>query len=173
MHLSIVNSAVLLLALLAILPALDHFHIKPFGDRRPRVRLSFRDFFASELGVAVVTYLSDFAGYGTTTPPTAAQASQLPCQVAEVFLADTDTEAIVVHNWGYALGPSFASFRWPIVIMNKALGAGAGGSASFGANFTFGLTNSLQVYIEKPAGAAGGTFEVYLLLPTSYIAKQR
>jgi hypothetical protein len=56
--------------------------------------------------------------------------------------------------------------------MNKLLGAGASGAASFATNFTFGLANSLQLYIEKPAGAPGGTFQVVMFLPSSFLGRR-
>jgi hypothetical protein len=162
--------AVLLAVLALALPALaiQFKHGKSaLSFMRPRGRFLW-DLVASELGVTV-TYFSKFGNVNTTTPPTAIEANFLPCQVAQVFFADTDTEAIVIHNWGGLLGPSFATFLFPIVIMDKVLGAAA---TSFATNFTFGLGNSNQVYIEKPIGTGtGGTYNVYLLLPHSLIAR--
>jgi hypothetical protein len=161
------------LAVLALaLPALIIRFRNPEALDWMRPKGSFlRDLVASELGVTI-TYLSKFKNVNTTTAPTGAEASQLPCQVAQVFMADTDTEAIVVHNWGILMGPSFATFGWPIIIMNKILGAGtAAEGGSLATNFTFGLANSNQVYIEKAVGAAGGTFLVYLFLPSSFLAR--
>ncbi len=154
-------------AVLLSLPALAYKTLKRLNDWTPPGLIP------GESGVVTITYLSKFTQTGTTTAPTAAQASQLTAQVAQVFMADTDTEAIVVHNWGGALGPSFASFGWPFTNLVKILGAGtvaAGGSLA--TNFTFGLTNSNQVYIEKAVGAPGGTFLFYMFLPSSYMAKQ-
>jgi hypothetical protein len=165
--------AALMALLVMLLPALahkQHWNVIREDWRHP-LRIVF-GVLHEELGVAVVTYISKFGNTGTTTPPTAAEANFLVTQVAQVFLADTDTEAIMVHNWGGALGPSFASFGFPIVIMNKILGAGAAPNGpSVATNFTFGLGNSNQVYIEKAVGAAGGTFLVYLMLPHSLISR--
>ena len=120
--------------------------------------------------MATITYLSKFTNTNTSTAPTAPQASQLTTQVAQVFFLDTDTQAIIVHNWGVLLGPSFATFQWPLCSVIKILGAAA--DFSWATNFTWGLTNSNQVYLNKPVGTGtGGTYIVYLQLPISYMAK--
>ena len=123
---------------------------------------ALRDLVQSELGVTI-TYLSKFGGNGTSTAPTAIEANFLPIQTAQVFVADSDTEVQLVHNWGGALGPSFTSFGFPVVIINKLLGTGA----SFRTDWTIGLANSNKVFLTKPVGSFGGTFLVTLFLPSS------
>lgn len=161
-----------LMAVLALaLPALIIRFTEPGVLRRMRPKGAWWvDLVASELGVTI-TYLSKFTGYGTTTAPTATQASQLPAQVAQISMTDAETQAIVVHNWGYLLGPSFASFGWPIPVGPIDIGSLAARSNSFGTGWTFGLGNSNQVYVNKLAGAPGGTYLIYLFLPTSFMAK--
>jgi hypothetical protein len=166
-----IYGAALLLALLIASPALDILNFKPFGDWKPKRggwRSVLWDMATSELGVTI-TYLSKFTNVNTTTAPTAAQASQLTCQVAQISMTDAETQAIVVHNWGVLLGPSFATFGWPMPnLIDTELTAH---SQSFATNFTFGLGNSNQVYVNKIAGAPGGTYLLYLFLPSSYMAK--
>jgi hypothetical protein len=170
MYIGAVLAALLVLALPALAIQFKHGR-DVLSFMRPKGGFLW-DLAASELGVATVTYLSKFTGYNTTTPPTAPQAAQLTTQVAQIFWADTDTEAIVIHNWGFALGPSFASFFNPMPVLAKALGQGAAFNASYAANITFGWTNSLQFYLEKPAGAPGGTFILYLInLQDGFLAK--
>jgi len=168
------SGAALVLALLALaLPALV---LRFKGESRDVFRAMrphggfWRDLVCSELGVTI-TYLSKFTGTGTSTPPTAAQASQLTAMTAQISWTDAETQAIIVHNWGVLLGPSFASFGWPFVTMPIDITSTAARSNSFATGFTFGLTNSNQVYVNKLAGAPGGTYLIYLFLPISFMAK--
>ena len=153
-----------LLALLVMLPALDKLNFKPFGEFQPKrwSRGTLWDLIHSELGVTIV-YCWPGAGNGATggaTPPTAVQASQSPVQSAQVFFADGDTEAIIVHNKG--LQKSFPAFLYPMILVDKALGAGA--DNSFRTQFTFGRANTNQVYMTKAAGAGtGGTYTVWMI----------
>jgi hypothetical protein len=113
----------------------------------------------------VVTYCTPIGGTPSTTPLTAAQASQVPEQQAQVFWADADTQAIFVHNWG--LPNSFPTWLWPQCFVNKS--SGGASDSSFATNFTFGLTNTNQVYITKVGVGTGqgGTYNVYLRRPHS------
>ena len=118
--------------------------------------------------MATVTYFSPFTNTGTTTAPTAAQASVLPTQTAQIFWADSDVAvATVTHNWGNQLGVSFASYLWPEVWMVKVLGGAS--DSSFATNFTFGLASSFAVSINKIGNGtgSGGTYNVYMRLPHS------
>jgi hypothetical protein len=163
----ITNFGAAVIALLLSLPALAYKKLQQALEWTPPGLIG------REAGVVVVTYLSDFTNVNTTTPPTGAQASNLPCQVAQVFFADTDTQAIVIHNWGILLGQSFATFGWPIVMYPINISQVAMAD-SFTTNFTFGLANSNQVYINKPVGAGtGGTYLVYMFLPSSFMARAR
>ncbi len=156
-----------LLALLAIaLPALAHSQHRALirEDWRHPLRLLF-GVLQSELGTVVVTYCTPIMGTPGTTAPTSNQASQVVEQQAQIFWADTDTQAIFVHNWG--LPNSFPTFLWPQVIINKSLGGAS--DSSFATNFTVGLTNTNQVYITKVGVGTGqgGTYNVYLRRPFS------
>ncbi len=154
-----------LLALLVMLPALALFsNFKPFGDiQRKPLHGFFRTLWRSEVGAVVVTYCTPIGGTPSTTPLAANQASQVPEQTATISWQDADTQAIFVHNWG--LPNSFPTFLFPMPIMVKLLGAS--GDPSFATAFTFGLTNTNQVYITKQTLAAGGTYAVYLRKPHS------
>lgn len=172
MELFNVFGAALLAAVLALaLPALIiRYQHGPGVLKWMRPRSFWWGLVQSELGVTI-TYLSKFTNVNTTTAPTAPQASQLTAQVAQISMTDAETQAIVVHNWGVLLGPSFATFGWPMVSTPIDIGSLAARSNSFATGWTFGLGNSNQVYINKLAGAPGGTYLVYLFLPTSYMAK--
>jgi hypothetical protein len=173
MQLFNVFGAALLAVLALALPALiirSQYGPGPLKWMRPTKGLFVWDLIQSELGVTI-TYLSKFTNTGTSIPPTAAQASQLNAQVAQISLTDTETQAIIVTNWGILLGPSFASFGWPVVVGPDDITSTAARSNSFATGFTFGLGNSNQVYINKLVGAPGGTYIVWLFLPTSFMAK--
>ena len=145
-----------LLALLASLPALAYETLKAAANWTPPGLIP------GEAGVVVVTYTWPGVGLGggpTVTAPTAALAKQVPIQTAQVFFADTDTEAIIVHNKG--LPASFPAQLFPIIVVTKALGAATDGS--FGTSFTFGKANTKQVYMSKiSAVGSGGTYNVAL-----------
>ena len=160
------------LAMLALaLPALIIRTFDPGALRWMRPKGTFLwDLISSELGVTI-TYLSKFTNTGTTTAPTAAQAAQLPAQVAQISWTDAETQAIVVHNWGILLGPSFASFGWPLCVGPIDVTSTAARSNSFATGFTFGLGNSNQVYVNKLVGAPGGTYLFYMFLPSSFMAR--
>lgn len=151
-----------LLALLALsLPALahkQHWNVIREDWRDPLARLF--GVLHEELGVSIVYTWpgSGSGGAGGATPPTHAQANLVPVQTAQVFMADADTEAIIVHNRG--LQSSFPGWLYPIIVLTKALGAST--DTSFATQFTFGKANTNQVYMTKPAGALGGTYDVAL-----------
>ena len=153
-----------LIGLLASLPALVHKQhwegIREFWKQG--FHNVFWDLAASELGTVVVTYCNPpYAP--STTPLTAAQASQVPEQQAQILWSDADTQAIFVHNWG--LNGSFPTWLWPQFFMVNASTA----ANSFATNFTFGLANTNQVYITKVnvGTGSGGTYNVYLRRPHS------
>ena len=163
MELFTFTGAVLAALLVMVLPALahkQHWNVIREGWRHP-LRLAL-GVLTEELGVVVVTYTWPGVGLGggpTVTAPTAALAKQVPVQTAQVFFADTDTEAIIVHNKG--LPASFPAQLFPIIVVTKALGAATDGS--FGTSFTFGKANTNQVYMTKiSAVGSGGTYNVAL-----------
>jgi hypothetical protein len=121
--------------------------------------------FPGEAGVVVVTYCTPILGAPTTTAITASQAAQVPEQQAQIFWADTDTQAIFVHNWG--LPNSFPTWLWPQCLIVKSLGGAS--DSSFATNFTFGLTNTNSVAITKVGigTGQGGTYNVWLRRPHS------
>jgi len=164
------TGAALLLALLVMLPALGLTNFKPWGDWQPKRggwRSVMWDLVHSELGVVVVTYCHPVLGNaGTTTAPTAAQASSIPELAAQVFFADTDAQAVITHNWG--LAPTFANWLWPQIFFNKALGGAS--DSSFATNFTFGISNTNSVTMNKLntlGTGSGGTYNVYIRKPHS------
>ena len=159
----LILGAVLVLALL--LPALAH------REHRDVIRRSWADplgllrgLWLEEVGVVVITYLFP-TGAANATPPTAIQASQVPTQTAQVFFADTDAQAVVVHNM--QLGPSAPFFLFPEIIMTKSLGGGS--DSSFATNFTFVLTNTNSITINKLSvgTGSGGTYNLVIRRPHS------
>lgn len=163
------QGAVLMLGLLLALVAFLRFR---FGLRGALVRgrSTWREFWQSEFGVFAVQYNTPgFPNTGTSTPPTAAQAVGMGEQVDIVSFADTDATGVIVDNWGSwylqnLANPltSFASYLLPIITV-VALNDTASAS-SFATNFTFGLTNSNQVTMNKinVGTGSGGSFAVYL-----------
>jgi hypothetical protein len=112
-----------------------------------------------EAGVVVVTYAN--RGFAiSTTALTASQASQIPTQSAQVFFADTDAQAVIVHNWG--LPNSYPAWLLPQIFFTKSLGGGS--DSSFVSGFTFGLTNTNSVTMNKLSlgTGSGGTYNVFL-----------
>lgn len=156
-----------LVAVLALaLPALAHTqHWRVIReDWRYPLRLVL-GILSEELGVVVVTYCHPIIGTPTTTAPTAAQARQMTELAAQVFFADTDTQAVITHNAGLPI--SFPTWLWPQVFFNKSLGGAS--DSSFATNFTFGLTNTNSVTMNKIGigTGQGGTYNVYLRFPWS------
>ena len=124
-----------------------------------------QEFARASDGVVTITYTSKFAGFGTSTPPTAIQASQLQVQTAQVAFADADAQAVVVHNWGSLPGAaSFASFLSPAIGFYCALATNS--PSSFATNFTFGISNTNSVTINKigVGTGSGGTFNLIMRL---------
>lgn len=173
------QGAVLMLGLLLALVAFMRFRYG-LGGGIQRGRFTWREFWQSEFGVFAVQYNFNggnggpgFPNFGTATPPTAQQASQMAEQIAIVSFADADVTGTIVHNWGawfqqnvpqsYANNStSFATLLLPkitVVCLN-----GTASAPSFATNFTFGLTNSNQVTMNKIGNGtgSGGSFAVYL-----------
>jgi len=157
MQLPLIYSAgLLLLALLAASPALDSIARFMWGDRR-RIAFTWRGFWVDQEGVVAITYLFP-TGNNSATAPTAVQASQTITQTALVFFADSDTQAVVTTNWGLPASAPF--FGFPMIWMIKQLGGAS--DSSFATNFTFGITNTNSVTINK-IGNGTGSGGTYLL----------
>jgi hypothetical protein len=150
-----------LFGLLASLPALaqkQHWRIVRTFWKTGTLNC-IRAFATEEWGVVVVTYCN--RGFAiSVTPLTQSQAAQVPTQAAQVFFADTDTQAVFVHNWG--LPNSYPNWLLPQIFFDKSLGAAT--DSSFRTNFTFGLTNTNSVTMNKigVGTGSGGTYNVYL-----------
>ncbi len=133
-------------------------------------RLTWRNFWLSEFGVFAVTYNTPgYVNANTTTAPTAAQASAMPELACIVSFADADATGTIVTNWGSwylnnvpnALN-SFASFLLPKITVVQI--GNTASPSSFSTGFSFGLTNSNQVTMNKLSlgVGSGGSFAVYL-----------
>jgi hypothetical protein len=102
---------------------------------------------------------------GSSTPPTAIQASQVQKQVAQVVMADSDTQALFTHNWG--LDASAPTYFEPEIFASGNQGpAQAGGT--WLPNFSFDLTNTNAIKINKLNFlGTGGTFMFTVRRPQS------
>lgn len=149
-----------LVALLASLPALaiEGFISVMAPPVRRRGRLS------SEAGVAIL-YTSPGIGTASATPPTAAQAHQLPTQTAQVTFADGDAQAVIVTNWG--LPASFPSYGFPEIAAYWL--SQTASPSSFQTALTFGISNTNSVTVNKTnvGTGSGGVLQVILRRPHS------
>ena len=170
--------AALLLVLLALLPALDRVHITfggvtvsvlalIFGDirgKRPSWRDMLREIAFDDLGAVTVTYYIRGANTtinGSTTAPTAAQASGVMKQSAIiVFGIVDDILGLFTHNWG--LDASAPTYQEPEILMEPI---------SFGTTswplITFWRANTNVVQVMKRAGDKETTVMVTLRRPHS------
>lgn len=125
-------------------------------------RFSWRRFWASELGAVTVTYYarSGVPGgpvliNGSTTAPTAIQASQIPMMKVLInFAADTDVQALITHNWG--LDKSSPTYFDPEIFLMglvNSIGVNNSYQASFSLDFT--NTNVLKVNKQSFVGTNG------------------
>ena len=158
--------AVLLALLTVLLPALAHRSHRNFIRESWRRPLGLAlGVLQSELGAIIVTYCTPILGAPTITAITAAQASQVPEQQAQIQWADADTTAVFVHNWG--LPNSFPTWLWPQLFMYEV--GGTASQASFATAFNVSISNTNSVAITKVGvgTGSGGTFNVYLRRPHS------
>jgi hypothetical protein len=115
--------------------------------------------------MASILYTTPILGAPTATAITAAQASQVPTQIAQVTFADGDTTIPFVHNWG--LPNSFPTYGFPEIgyywLSQTAT------PASFQTSLTFGIANTNQVTINKTSvgTGSGGVVQVILRRPHS------
>ncbi|MFN7996963.1 MAG: hypothetical protein U0Q18_25335 [Bryobacteraceae bacterium] len=126
----------------------------------------------------VVTYLYPVNG---TVPPTAQQAAAVNMVVAQVAWGDTDTSALVTHNWSVAqpnvpnavsgTPPTYTGALGAVtsipVVLTPLDGTSAGTVA---ATVSYTVTNSVVVTVKKGSTAGtNGTVTVTLLRPHTLI----
>lgn len=101
---------------------------------------------------------------GSTTAPTATQASQLQKQsVIAQFGADTDVQALITHNWGLdASAPTYLEPEIFVVAQTTVA------NNTVLPNFTFDLSNTNVVKMNKlSSGGTAGNYIVTLRRPQS------
>lgn len=153
---------VLALALLAWLPYVG-------GLLR---RAWWRDLVASELGAVIPTLYFARSGIpgglvllnGSSTPPTAIQASQIPVLKVQMVMTDGVIQGTITHNWGLdKSSPTYFDPEIWYVMQNSTDGAPG---ATWLPVLTFDLTNTNVVLVNKIVGGAatptGGTFLITL-----------
>lgn len=158
--------AALLLALLASLPALAHKEhwnvIREYWTAGPRW---IWDLVSCELGAVTVTYYTRGANTtinGSTTVPTAAQASGVQKQSAIVVFGVTgDVQALFTHNFGLdASAPAYIEPEVLYEFLSTAL-------TTFSPLITFDRTNTNVLAINKPSTGDACTLRVTVRRPHS------
>ncbi len=110
-------------------------------------------------GVVTVTYERPVQG---TTAPTAAQSANCNMVTAQVFMDQTDTTAVVVHNFGISTTDLAQLFPVPVVYYRNANTAPVVVSID--------ISNTNQITITKvSANGSQGTFNVIILRPNTII----
>ena len=110
-------------------------------------------------GVVVVTYERPVVGL---TAPTVAQAANCNMVNAVVFMDQTDTSAVVVHNFGISATDLAQLFPVPIVYYRNANTAPVAVSID--------ISNTNQITITKiSANGSQGTFNVIIMRPNTII----
>lgn len=100
---------------------------------------------------------------GSATPPTAAQASQIPTQKALVSMADSDTQALFTHNWG--LDVSSPTYLDPEILSVVGYGP-AQVAQTYLPAFTFDFSNTNVLKMNKLSFlGTGGTYLIALRKP--------
>jgi hypothetical protein len=135
-------------------------------------RFTFREFWTSELAAVIPTLYFARSGIpgglvllnGSSTPPTAIQASQIPVLKVQMVMTDGVIQGTITHNWG--LDKSAPTYLDPEIwywCQNSTDGAPG---ATWLPMLTFDLTNTNLVLVNKIAGAAatptGGTYIITL-----------
>ena len=160
--------AALVALLVTLLPALAHKQHRNLirEEWRYPLRLMF-GVLTSELGTASILYTTPELGTPTATAITAAVASKVVAQVAQVTFADGDLTIPFVHNWGGIMPASFPTWGFP-EIQYYWLSQNAS-PTSFQTALTFGIANTNQVTINKTSvgTGSGGVVQVILRLPHS------
>ena len=110
--------------------------------------------------MSTVTYQNPVAG---TTAPTVAQALLTNLITASVAMADADTTATVVHQFGLSAAQLAAGF--PIVTFNFS----TAGTLAVNYSVTVGATNVVIAKASTATGS-GSTLEVSVMRPWSGMA---
>lgn len=113
-------------------------------------------------GTVVNTY--KYPGSGTT-PATAAQATGVHVQVAQVSFADADTTATVTHN--YNLGTTGATPNTGQLFPEVTLVWTTAGTAAAQVDVTWTDGNSITLTKRATSTGTGGTVAVYMRRPHS------
>jgi hypothetical protein len=141
----------------------EHWVVMRESWRLP-LRVALRQFMLDELGAVTVTYY-DRGGVarinGSTTAPTASQASELQKQSAlVVFGVTADAQALFTHNWG--LDASAPGYFEPELLMVEPQSV-----TTYFPLLTFDRTNTNVFKINKPATDAPTTVLITLRRPHS------
>lgn len=157
---AVVNPLAVLVPVLLGLAAVN-LHLF-WAGRFARRGFSWRRFWASELGAVTVTYFarSGVPGgtvliNGSTTAPTAIQASQIAVlKVIVNFGADSDVQALITHNWGLdKSGPTYFDPQIFLMGLVNSIGVNNSYQASFSMDFT--NTNVLKINKQNFVGTNG------------------
>lgn len=167
MNLTFLIGAALVALLASLLPALIHkAHWKVLRDfyaTRHVFRLLMRDLLCDELGAVTVTYYIRGSGVsilGSTTWPTAVQASSIQVQKAVVdFGAVADVKALFTHNWG--LDKSAPGYFDPVVCFILTV------DHTYMPSLTFDFANTNVVAVNKTVNTGPCTVLVTLKRPSS------
>ncbi len=109
----------------------------------------------------IVTYAFPVAG---SSPPSVALMKKHQLLTAQVSFLDTDTTAVITHNWQSPL--SDLSSLFPLISFYNASNGGTGVNAAI----TWAHTDSSNITLTKTAAAGSeGTINVQLARPFSEI----
>lgn len=152
----------------------------PYLGGIARNRFEWRRFWASELGAVIPTLYFARSGIpggpvlinGSSTAPTAIQASQIPVLKVQMVMTDGVIQGTITHNWG--LDKSSPTYFDPLiwyVVQNSTDGAPG---ATWMPMLTFDLTNTNVVLVNKIVGAAatptGATYLITLINNAAMLA---
>lgn len=136
---------------------------------------SWRTFWTSELGAVIPTTYYARSGIpggpvlidGSSTPPTAIQARQIPCLRVRMVMTDGVIQGTITHNWG--LDKSAPEYLEPEIWYWCENSTDGAPGATWLPMLTFDLTNTNLVLVNKIVGAAatptGGTYIITLRRP--------
>lgn len=137
--------------------------------------IEYRRFWRDELGAVIPTLYYARSGVpgglvllnGSSTPPTAIQAQQIPTLKVVMVMTDGVIQGTITHNWGLdASAPTYLEpeiWYWAQNFTDGAPGA------TWLPMLTFDLTNTNLVLVNKIVGGAatptGGTYVITLRRP--------